>query len=90
MTFREDAVDAFVAEVFENSKEKIRAFPGCLHMELLRQTDNPNVLCTFSLWENEAALENYRHSELFAITWKNTKALFAEKAQAWSMETIDP
>jgi heme-degrading monooxygenase HmoA len=88
MTFREDTVDVFISEVFENSKERIRAFPGCQHMELLRQTNQPNVLFTFSYWENEEALNTYRASALFAETWKKTKALFAEKAEAWSTEVV--
>lgn len=89
MTFREDAVDTFVSEVFENSKDKIRAFPGCRHMELLRQTGESNVLFTLSYWDDEAALNNYRNSELFADTWRKTKALFAAKAEAWSTEVVD-
>ena len=89
MTFREDAVETFVSEVFEPSKAQIRAFPGCRHMELLRQTNAPNTLFTLSHWDDETALNAYRASELFAQTWKKTKALFAEKAEAWSTEVID-
>jgi heme-degrading monooxygenase HmoA len=89
MTFREDAVETFVSEVFEQSKDRIRAFPGCRHMELLRQTNGSNVLFTLSHWDDETALNNYRASELFAQTWAKTKALFAEKAEAWSTEVLD-
>ncbi len=89
MTFREDAVDAFLNEVFEQSKDRIRAFPGCLRMELVQHVSQQNVLFTLSSWENEAALESYRQSELFKTTWQKTKALFAEKAEAWSVRVID-
>lgn len=89
LTFREDAVDVFLNTVFEKSKDRIRAFPGCRHMELLQQTDRPEVLFTFSVWENADALEAYRQSELFQQTWAATKALFAEKAEAWSMAVLD-
>ena len=58
LTFREEAVPVFLEDVFEPSKERIRAFPGCRHMELLRNLQQPNVLFTLSIWENEAALEN--------------------------------
>lgn len=87
LTFREDAVPEFLA-IFEASKEKIRAFEGNLHLELLRDTAQPNVLFTLSLWENEQALEAYRQSELFKSTWEKTKALFAGKAEAWTVEGI--
>ncbi len=89
MTFREDAVEAFVSEVFENSKAQIRAFPGCRHMELLQHTQTSNVLFTLSYWDDEAALNGYRASELFGDTWEKTKALFAEKAEAWSTVVVD-
>lgn len=89
MTFRPDAVDIFLNDVFEHSKARIRAFPGCRHMELLQQSGLPNVLFTLSLWDSPEALEQYRQSELFQTTWVKTKALFAEKAEAWSTEIID-
>lgn len=89
MTFREEAVQRFVGEVFEQSKARIRAFEGCQHMELLRHTSRNNVLFTLSYWDDEAALEAYRASPLFADTWAKTKALFAEKAEAWTLEIID-
>lgn len=85
MTFREEAVPDFLT-IFEESKTKIRAFEGCNHLELLRDLTRPNVLFTLSFWENEAALDRYRQSELFKNTWKKTKALFEEKAEAWSVQ----
>jgi len=89
MTFRSEGQALFVEEVFEQSKARIRAFPGCRYMELLQHTDNPNVLFTLSIWDDEAALERYRQSELFQSTWQKTKALFADKAEAWSVTVLD-
>lgn len=89
MTFREEAVKTFVEEVFEHSKAKIRGFEGCQHMELLQHKNRPNILFTLSYWDNEEALNAYRSSALFADTWAKTKALFADKAEAWTVEVID-
>lgn len=89
MTFRLEAVDAFIYDVFEHSKSQIRDFPGCRHMELVRGLSKPNVLFTLSMWDDEVALDIYRQSELFQHTWARTKALFAEKAEAWSVEVVD-
>lgn len=47
MTFRSEELGTF-AEIFEGSKAKIRAFPGCQHLELLRDLDQPNVGVTGS------------------------------------------
>ena len=87
MTFRPDELDAFMV-IFAHSHEKIRAFPGCRHLDLLRDLDNPNVRMTYSLWESPDALEAYRRSELFRTTWAATKVLFAEKPVAFSAKTI--
>ncbi len=89
LTFRPETVSIFLDAVFEPSKMQIRAFPGCRHMELLRSTEQPDILFTLSLWDNAAALEAYRQSELFRNTWAKTKALFAAKAEAWSVEVVD-
>ncbi|MCC7244586.1 MAG: antibiotic biosynthesis monooxygenase, partial [Saprospiraceae bacterium] len=69
MTFQPEKVPTFIEEVFEQSKDKIRAFPGCQHMELLRSTEAANVLFTLSIWDSENALNTYRDSDLFAATW---------------------
>ncbi|MBL7775054.1 MAG: antibiotic biosynthesis monooxygenase [Saprospiraceae bacterium] len=89
MTFHPETTELFIKQVFEPSKAAIRAFPGCQHMELLRSKKAPEVLFTLSYWDSEAALEAYRQSELFRATWAKTKALFAEHAEAWSVEVLD-
>ena len=89
LTFRPEAVSTFLEEVFEPSKEQIRAFPGCRHMELLQSTAASYILFTLSIWEEADALEAYRQSDLFRSTWAKTRALFAEKTEAWSVEVLD-
>ncbi|GAB2585307.1 putative quinol monooxygenase [Spirosoma areae] len=88
MTFQEDKLTDFHA-IFDNSKHYIRAFPGNHHLELLRDPDQPNVRMTYSLWASAEALESYRQSDLFRTTWAATKALFAERAIAFSGERLD-
>ncbi len=89
LTFRADAPQNFLDEVFHDSKEKIRAVDGCEGMALLRDVNNPNVYFTRSYWQSEAHLEAYRQSELFKGVWAKTKVLFAEKAEAWTTEVVD-
>ena len=88
MTFREDAVNDFL-KLFESNKKAIRAFPGCLHLELHRDVQNPAIFCTYSHWDNEESLNAYRDSELFGKVWPSTKMLFAAKPTAISNECID-
>lgn len=84
MEFQADKVDQFL-EIFHESKSQIRHFPGVHHLELHRDLNQPNVFYTYSHWEDEAALNAYRKSELFGGVWPRTKALFAEKPQAFSL-----
>lgn len=88
LTLREDAAADFVA-IFEASKAAIRSFEGCLHLELWRQSDTNAVFFTYSVWAAPEYLEAYRQSEFFRLTWSKTKALFADKAEAWSVDVVD-
>jgi len=87
MTFKKDKTDDF-DKIFENSKEKIMSSAGCLHLELLKSVKYPNVYFTYSIWESEAMLENYRSAEFFVSTWANTKKLFKEKPEAYSLNSV--
>ncbi len=80
MNFRPEATAEFEA-IFFASCDRIRNFPGCKHLELLKAD---NIYMTYSRWEAAADLENYRKSALFAEVWPKTKALFALPAEAWS------
>ena len=81
MSFKEEAVEEF-QEIFWSSREKILAMPGCHHVELLRDANDATVFTTYSKWESEEHLNNYRKSETFGGVWPRTKALFREKAEA--------
>lgn len=84
MTFMPDRVDAFLGEIFLPSAPLIRAFSGCRHLELWRDTRYPNILTTFSQWDDSEALERYRESELFRSTWARTTPMFAAPPVAHS------
>jgi len=87
MTFREEAIDTFKA-LFDERKEQIRHFPGCMHLELLQDRLHHHLFFTYSYWTDADALDTYRHSELFADTWAQTKVLFAAKPEAWSVNQL--
>jgi quinol monooxygenase YgiN len=83
MTFHPDAVETFL-EYFDASSPRIRARPGCLHLELWRDERFPNVCTTHSHWTSDQALQAYRESDLFASTWAKVKPLFAARPVARS------
>jgi quinol monooxygenase YgiN len=85
MTFEENKIDEFLS-IFEESKLKIRKMNGCTHLELLQDFNLPNSFSTYSYWNNEEDLNNYRNSELFRDVWAKTKVLFSEKPIAFSLK----
>jgi len=87
MSFNVDKVDAFLIN-FNDNKDKIRNTKGCNFLELYRDKTNLNIFFTYSYWDTKQDLENYRNSELFKSVWANTKILFNEKPEAWSVDKL--
>ena len=87
MTFDSAKTDEFL-EIFKENNTEIRNFPGCTHLELHRDVDQPNIFATYSYWEKKEDLEHYRHSEVFKKVWTKTKVLFAGKPEAFSQERV--
>lgn len=87
MSFAEAHITEFLAN-FETVKTQIRAFEGCKFLELYRDKHNTNIFFTYSYWNTEADLENYRHSDLFKGVWAQTKPMFNAKPEAWSVDKL--
>lgn len=88
MTFALDKVPLFL-NLFSEVHDKIKTFKGCRHLELLKDIKADNVFFTYSIWEDERSLDHYRFSDFFKDTWSKTKPLFKEKAEAWSLSSVD-
>lgn len=84
MHFTEAGVEEFL-EIFNRNKEAIRNFPGCSHLQLLKDVKDETIYTTLSHWDKEESLEAYRKSELFASVWGRVKTLFSERTVAFSM-----
>ncbi|RMG71630.1 MAG: antibiotic biosynthesis monooxygenase [Bacteroidetes bacterium] len=92
MRFRPETLETFEA-LFAQHKIAIRQVSGCLHLELHGDPGDPLVRYTLSHWDRQADLDAYRKSPLFGLVWPQTKALFSEAPQAYSLvhrETIVP
>ena len=84
MEFEEDLVTDFL-KIFTASRERIRSFPGCTHLQLLQNETDPGVFFTYSHWDAEEDLNTYRNSELFRTVWRETRKLFRAAPKAWSL-----
>lgn len=87
MHFRLKEVERFIS-VFESSKEAIRNFPGNHHLQLLQDEKDAGIFFTYSIWDDEEALNRYRNSTLFKQTWAKTKPLFEKPAETWSTKRL--
>tara|TARA_R110002073_G_scaffold72537_1_gene177564 strand:+ start:582539 stop:582835 length:297 start_codon:yes stop_codon:yes gene_type:complete len=85
MGFETDKIELFLTNFNEN-KDKIRNTKGCKLLELYRDKSNSSQFFTYSYWETEQDLENYRNSDLFKAVWAKTKVLFNMKPEAWSVD----
>jgi (4S)-4-hydroxy-5-phosphonooxypentane-2,3-dione isomerase len=87
LTIAPKHTDTFI-QLFENRKEKIAAFAGCVGVSLLRDAEDARVFFTHSIWQTHTDLELYRNSAFFKETWARVKPLFAAKPEAWSVEKV--
>jgi quinol monooxygenase YgiN len=87
MSFEPSKIDEFLYN-FEANKHNIRAFEGCEFLELYRDKHHTNIFFTYSYWNSETDLEQYRHSDLFKAVWSKTKPLFNQKPEAWSVDKV--
>lgn len=87
MSFAESNIAPFVS-LFNSKKRLIRNVPGCRLLELYQDKVNSTIFFTYSYWDEEIHLENYRKSELFKDVWTQTKALFNDRPEAWSVDKI--
>jgi len=88
MTFRKEEVGKF-EEFFKRNKPEILKFKGVNEVFLYKDVYKDNILFTISEWDSEQDLNEYRNSSFFADTWRETKALFEDKAEAWSLAIVN-
>ncbi|AZQ44321.1 putative quinol monooxygenase [Nonlabens ponticola] len=87
MHFEQDKVEDFKT-MFDEIKDDIRKQTGCSLLELYQDAHDETVFFTYSYWNTENDLNNYRHSSLFKEIWPKTKAMFSQPASANTVNKI--
>ena len=85
MTFKPEHITDF-ENYFLGIKDLVSSQPGCNGVKLLKQIGGTGVFFTYSNWESEQDLNNYRSTDTFGEIWPKVKAWFADKADAWSVD----
>ena len=84
LEFKEHKTKEFL-QLFDTVANRISEFPGCEGMKLYQDIDRPNVIITYSYWDSEEKLNNYRNSDVFSQIWPKLKPWFSAKPVAWSV-----
>ena len=84
LTFKKENIASFET-IFEKNKNRIRQAEGCCFLELLQHQEDKNIFFTYSYWKTNNDLERYRRSDFFKNLWKETKNLFDDHLEAWSL-----
>lgn len=87
LSFETEHIEKFKL-LFEERKLLIRNFNGCTHLELWQDKKEAGTFYTYSIWQEEANLEDYRVSALFQDTWTQVKQWFSAPPQAFSADKI--
>lgn len=85
--FKTEHIEAF-QQLFAQHKLKIRQQEGCQLLELYQDAREAGIFFTYSYWDHEQALNNYRKSTLFQEVWPATRALFAAPPRAHTVHKI--
>ena len=70
--------------LLEEVAPKVRAMKGCNFLEILTDIHQIGHFTTYSYWDSEDDLNQYRDSETFKSFWDEIKPLFEQSARAWS------
>lgn len=87
MKVRPEKVEEF-RRVYGEACDRIRAFPGCMFLQLLGDTDGEGNLYTISHWRTAEDLDAYRHSQFFRGVWERLKPMFRDRPWAQSTTVL--
>ncbi|MCY4224130.1 MAG: antibiotic biosynthesis monooxygenase [Bacteroidetes bacterium] len=87
LTLKPEAVTSFQQE-FSVMSPKIRQYPGCHQLHLWMDLELNHILTTYSEWDSESSLNDYRESSLFKTNWALVKPMFAAPAMVHSYVTL--
>lgn len=91
LSFKPGKLEEF-KRLYEGVVQQIRAYPGCLFVQLVADTEGQGDCYTISHWRSQESLDDYRHSPLFRSVWPRIKELLREKpwAQSCTILIDDP
>ena len=84
LKFKSDTSNIFV-DIFKEKHQQILSCQGCSHLEVWQDVNDEDSFFTYSIWDSEEDLNNYRSSVLFNKLWPKVKSLFREKAEVWTL-----
>ena len=87
LTINTNKKEDFLSFITKN-KHLIINFEGCHKLHLLQDRSNSDIFFTYSIWENEKSIINYKNSDVFLNLWAEAKKNFSARPEAWSLEKL--
>ncbi len=75
--------------MFPKIQQIVFSSKGCKEVKLLKSMEK-GLYFTYSHWDTEQSLEDYRQSDVFKKIWSDFKTNFKDAPQAWSTVDISP
>lgn len=88
LTMREADAEKF-KNYFPSVSKIIRSQEGCNSLQAWQDIHHPNIFFTYSIWNSEDDLNNYRDSAFFLEFWRTVKPWFDAKAEVWTFDKIE-
>ncbi|MFH2141046.1 MAG: antibiotic biosynthesis monooxygenase family protein [Bacteroidota bacterium] len=85
MEVKDSEIENFKSMI-QSIQDKIESFDGCHSVNILCDKNQSNRFFSYSSWETEQHLNDYRKSEFFVEIWSEVKKFFIKEAQAWTVE----
>lgn len=87
LTMQQENIETFKS-YFPTVSKTIREQDGCNLLQAWQDIHQPTIFFTYSIWNSEEDLNNYRDSAFFIQFWKTVKPWFGAKAEVWSFDKL--
>ncbi len=80
-------IDAFKLFMDNLHDEKLR-LAGCLHFDYFNERQNPSIYYSYTIWEHEKYLKQYKKTEFSKEVLQTLRDLCVEEPQAWTIQNV--
>ena len=90
-SLKPEHVEEFIEQSLGDAKGSVENEPGCLRFDVYRDEEDPNIVCFYEVYRDDAALEAHRQMPHYA-KWQGRlkEQWYAAKAQVIRGRSVYP